>query len=554
LTQSIFEDTNPKNIKDLLQQIQNKEAVLPDFQRDFVWDPGATAELIVSIANNYPAGSLLRIRNTHNYFTFREFEGAPSVQGTQPTYLVLDGQQRLTSLYQAFYGVGDYRYYLDLKKLLAGEDFEDALFYLKLTSKRAQSYANLTVQGKERILPLGALRSGGLLPWILSAIQPVVSQNDLGAVLSDLDTQINARWLSVIESYQFPVVTLSDSTSAAAVCTIFETLNRTGVKLSPFELLTARFYHQAVNLRQKWADALQAHPVIAEFDIDPYYMMQIISLLHRPTPSCKRSEVLELDPAAILKWWDPAIRGLATALTMLRDECGIITPNWLPYNTIVIPFAAAAAKVAGTPGPQAGVNHHNLIRWYWCSVFGQTYETSPNSHAAKDVTELTVWLSGGAAPDSVTAFQFDPNSLQDTTPRQRAVYRGTISLVLSQGARDFHMGAKLTGALVKNDNIQDHHIFPQAYLNKTQVPVRLRDCVLNRTLIDQKTNIRISDRAPSDYLLDIHNAFGTQQFDALLDSHLLPSSPQSPLWSDDFAAFRQRRQDALWAKIQQVTS
>src|ERR1700675_4500632 len=112
---NLFEDTNPRALKELLAEVHNRTMVLPDFQRDFVWDPIATQELIVSIANNYPAGSLLRIKNTHNYFAYREFEGAPELNGNDVTYLVLDGQQRLTSLYQAFFGVGDHRYYLDLK-------------------------------------------------------------------------------------------------------------------------------------------------------------------------------------------------------------------------------------------------------------------------------------------------------------------------------------------------------------------------------------------------------------------------------------------------------
>lgn len=100
---SIFEDTNPRALKELLIEIHSRTMVLPDFQRDFVWDPWATQELIVSIANSYPAGSLLRVRDLKGAFAAREFEGAPPLAGVKHTFLVLDGQQRLTSLYQAFY-------------------------------------------------------------------------------------------------------------------------------------------------------------------------------------------------------------------------------------------------------------------------------------------------------------------------------------------------------------------------------------------------------------------------------------------------------------------
>src|SRR5271166_862822 len=120
---SLFEDTNPRALKDLLSEIHSRTTVLPDFQRSFVWDPSATQELIVSIANNYPAGSLLRVRDKNKVFAAREFEGAPALNGYIHTFLVLDGQQRLTSLYQAFYGAGEHRYFVSLEKLLAGLDF-----------------------------------------------------------------------------------------------------------------------------------------------------------------------------------------------------------------------------------------------------------------------------------------------------------------------------------------------------------------------------------------------------------------------------------------------
>src|SRR5207253_2504084 len=87
---SLFEDTNPRSLKDLLAEVHSRTMVLPDFQRDFVWEPGATQELIVSIANNYPAGSLLRVRDAKRVFAAREFEGASSLAGQKHTFLVLD--------------------------------------------------------------------------------------------------------------------------------------------------------------------------------------------------------------------------------------------------------------------------------------------------------------------------------------------------------------------------------------------------------------------------------------------------------------------------------
>jgi uncharacterized protein with ParB-like and HNH nuclease domain len=102
---TIYEDTNSKPLLDLMDRIHGGDMVLPDFQGDFLWEPSSTQALIASIANNHPAGSILRVRDRLRTFSRREFESAPQ-PATEHTSLVLDGQQRLTSLYQAFYGVG----------------------------------------------------------------------------------------------------------------------------------------------------------------------------------------------------------------------------------------------------------------------------------------------------------------------------------------------------------------------------------------------------------------------------------------------------------------
>lgn len=552
---NLFEDTNPRSLKDLLGEIHTRGMALPDFQRDFVWEPGATQELIISIAYNYPAGSILRVRDDKRVFAAREFEGSPKLNGYKHTFLVLDGQQRLTSLYQAFYGVGDHRYYLNLKKLLDGNDFEEAIFHVRATTMWVKEHEKFELQAKELILPLSVLKggAGSFLQWLLQVTNPM-AQEERTRMLDAL-TGLNERWIKTIDDYHFPVVTLSDKTEPDALCTIFETLNRTGVKLSVFELLTARFWPENIKLRALWDEALVLHPIIDQFQVDPYYVLQAISLASRKTPSCKRSDVLNLKPADIEFWWDKVIAGLAKGLEILRDDCKVVLPKWLAYQTMLAPLAAVLAKVGQGKTPVAGAQREKLKRWFWCAVFGQAYESSPNSQSSKDVVELTAWLDGGALPESVAGLRFDPKALRDVTPRQRSIYRGTICLMLNSGtgARDFHTQAIITGKLMTEQNIDDHHIFPTGFLEKQGVSVaRLRDCVLNRTLIDRTTNQMISDRSPSHYLTDIRST-PDFPFDIVLTSHLLPIGDASPFWTDDFEAFLTWREQRLWQEIKRVT-
>jgi hypothetical protein len=220
---------------------------------------------------------------------------------------------------------------------------------------------------------------------------------------------------------------------------------------------------------------------------------------------------------------------------------------------MLAPLAAVIAKSGNPKDAEAGAQREKLKRWFWCSVFGQVYESSPNSKSAKDVTEIQTWLAGGDPPESVTSFRFDPRALRDVTPRQRAIYRGVICLILGGNARDFHTQAVITGKLMAEEGIDDHHVFPAAYLERSGImQSRTRDCVVNRTLIDRTTNQMISDRAPSDYLAEIRDT-ADFPFETVLASHVLPTALDSSLLRDDYGAFLDWRQEQLWQKIRLAT-
>ena len=553
----IFYPTSER-LRFLLDSIHNREVALPDFQRDFVWDPRATEELIESLLQNYPAGSLLRIRNTSGFlFVPREVAGAPALDGHSPSYLVLDGQQRLTSLYQALYGTGNHRYFMNLRGLLDGGALDDCVFYLR-TYRASRRFGTIEKQASELVFPLEVLfgHSNGFEEWLDQVFDLRDEYGDARRELKRQLRNVRKTWIQNIEDYEFPVVTLADETKADAVCTIFETLNRTGVKLSVFDLLAARFWPENVRLRDLWDDARTEFPILEEFSVDPYYILQAIAIFTaKAAPSCKRGDVLEMEVGQIQAGWEPVVRGVADMLQMLRDDCGVVLPGWLPYNPILIPAAAVFAKHEDATGPQVGAIRDKMQRWFWCSVFGQTYENAPNSQAVRDVAELTLWFAGSAEPDSVRNLSFEPEVLRETTVRQRALYRGCIALILRSEARDFHSGNRITASMVLEKKIDDHHVFPRGYLADSGevVSATLRDCVLNRTLIDKETNIRIGKKAPAVYLDEIEAELGSERLDKVLESHLLPGGTDSSLREGRFSDFLDERQQRFAGRIEEVT-
>jgi len=533
-------DTDKKSLTFLLDQIENCDLALPDFQRDFVWDAGATRELVRSVMQSFPAGTLLLMRGGAMHFMPRAFSEAPLLQD-EPSYLVLDGQQRLTSLSLAFNGRGMHRYFLNLQELLDGEDLDEAVEVYP--ARRVKKWAAIEGQADDLALPLARLRD--FANWrdeILDVREELRPDEDRRVLRGQLN-ELEKLWVKPVEAYQFPVTTLSRDTDLEAVCTIFETLNRTGVKLSVFDLLTARGFAHNVQLRGLLDKSLESYENLNAFEVDPYYVLQVIALWTRG--EVKRSVILKLDPAAEIEpHWDDAARALHDCLEMLRTECGVLTKHQLPYRTMLLTLAGAWPTVQSAIGPERGARREKLIRWFWCATFAQRYETQSNTRSQTDYPLLVEWLSeSGADPEVVREAAVAPN-FRAITPRQTAFYRALMALSLRNSPRDFHEGKPLTPKRIVEESVDDHHIFPRAYLGES-AEKHLVDCVLNRTLIDKITNIRISSKAPSAYLAEMESSLSQRLLDEILDSHGLSTDRRGPLFVDDFEAFLTERAERL---------
>lgn len=554
--------TNPVSLRHLLSSIHERQLALPDFQRDFVWDAGATEELLESIARSFPAGSLLFMPYWPEAFTPRAIQGAPELNGSNPHQLILDGQQRLSSLYQACYGAGEHRYFLDLKPLMNEVDdvgIEEAVFYRH--RNRSGRYKTLDQQATELVLPLGVLfgSGSGFHGWFDDILDRRPETGDTRIELRERVRTAHEEYIKSIEDYRFPVVTLEQGTSLEAVCSIFETLNRTGIRLSVFDLLAARFYARGLDLRERWGSTRAKEGIIEAFGIDKYYVLQSIAL--RARGSVKRGDVLRLSVTDIETHWDVVTDGYRKALEMLRDECGVKTGKWLPYGYLLVPMAAVWREAIEVAGPTSGANRERIKRWFWCSGFSQTYDSAANSQAARDFNELRRWFEIGEEPEPVAEFSFDADRLREITPKQQSVYKALMALILRHGARDFHHASTLTPDSIAAKDVDDHHIFPRAYLNPSgtspRYPVQLVDCILNRTLIDAETNRRIGKRPPEDYLTEVADELqksSAHALDDLLRSHVLPADPGSPLLENDFDAFLDWRREHLSGQIEAVTS
>ena len=542
-------DPLSKPLKILLSQIDQGQYALPEFQRDFVWEAGAVDELIQSILRNYPAGSLLFLKNNGEGFRVREFAGANQLSKTdQPTILVLDGQQRLTSLYQAFYGKGEHKYFIDIRELLESGDVEEAVWHETTKKSESRGYMTLAYQSEHLLCPIEVILNdvkGGYDAWADEVVEHRGLEGEARKQLKMKLQSVNKQWLQQIHNYNFPVVLLSEKTELDAVCKMFETLNRRGVKLTVFELLMARSFSNNVSLRKMWEDAREEHPALREFDIDPVYVLQVINLLEGH--GIKRSEILKMETSLVTKHWDSAIVAFADSIEFLQKSCGVLWPKLLPYSTMVITLAASWAATSGKKGASEGRRRDQFKQWFWASVFSQAYEKGQSSRVANDFKTLTSWSNGSEVePLALRQLYFRPEMFFDIGPKQQALYQGTLALSMANGARDFYKGDVITFDYLSKNNVDDHHIFPDDYMKGKASQSRV-DCVLNRTLIDRKTNISITNKAPAKYIGDMITAFGEEPLGELLDSHFIN---REALMRNDFESFLKLRAESLLAALE----
>jgi len=540
----------------LLDEINRGVSELPDFQRSFVWDPQDIVGLLVSVGHGFPAGSILRVRDTEFAFQSRAFEGTDESQVEERhTYLILDGQQRLTSLYQAMFGRGSYRFFLDIRRAALESDLGDGetIFFENANSRRAQRLENsIRDQVESRVIPFSTIVTSpdGFAGWLIQALEEI-SESERHEFMEQA-MRVNNSFLDSIRNYEFPVVTLSSRVSIEALCTIFETINRTGVKLSLFELMTARFFKFGVNLRTKWDEAVEQYPLFgpSKFALDPYYLLQAISMTVNHPPTCKRKDILNLTFEQLESNWAEVCDGMNRGLELLRDDCRIVNRRWLPTPSMLGPLAALMTIDKPRNVVDWGTRKAFVRRWIWCAIFGQRYEAAANTRAEKDVSEMKLWMRGGEVPSMIETFDPESVPLREASSSSAPVYKGAICLALLNGARDFAHHGPITEQMIANEDVDDHHIFPRRYLENLGERKPRINCVLNRTLIDSETNRRISSNPPSVYLPRLN--LGGEE-DRILSSHYLPTGADSALLSNDFEQFLTFRERRLREAIAKVT-
>lgn len=539
---------NPENLLEIVKGAYQGKVVLPEFQRSFVWGREDIEEFLASILQGYFVGTFLMLDTSPDspLFPFRPVEGLAQVNGQanpkehSTVRLVLDGQQRITSVFYALYAPAiplrnskhPYKFYLRLEPMLEG-DFDEAIVGVSTWDKRQLSENEALVR-QDRALPFTLLAdSGAFRRWLFKEQQ----------VWGEDEQTIFDEFYSRFEKFMVPVVNLSSNTNKDNIVNIFERINRTGVSLSLFDLAVARLYPKEVKLRELWEQFKKEHPGVAEL-IKPEFLLKVIAVFQGKEP--RKGNLLDvldgLTAEEFRERWREAAEAIVLAHERVRVEYGAFEPGWIPYTTLLVPLGALLWKLKRDKAGQAA--YENVDAWYWGSVFAQRYDSAVDSKTYRDFGEVSRWIEGGDPPEWLR--RLDPQSLNlDVDEPRSAVYKGLMCLIARRGARDF-----LTGQPANLNECQDDHIFPKAVYQRDH---RV-DSVFNRTLISKETNNRKGDKRPSEFLQECleGHAHNHEKLQATLDSHYILWDAYEALCRDDFEAFVKARGGALREAIAQL--
>ena len=577
-----------RDLISLVRDANDGSLCLPNFQRDFVWPRDQVADLIRSVLRGYFIGSLLLLRCDPEKPPFAPLfvrgSEPKNPRTPRPELLILDGQQRLTSLLYALTAPdlplkdsAKRRYFFVDLDLLMDEPDDDGIVFDR-TSRELDGLDKPEVQYERHILPCTSLLSeGGFYAW-RDGLDDWLHENR-----PEEQERYRAEWrepwakaMRELLNFQVPLVELpmideTDPDSIGRVCAIFEKLNSTGMDLTVYDLLTARLYPAGIELHDLWDETCRKHKLLNEWsggkaDKDKFGVLILRTLALLRNLEAKPKALINLKPANFNEDWRRAAAAVEQALNLLtrvgKDGFGVFDRKWLPGLGMLPVFAALRVQIEDR---RLGVNPRDqLRRWYWSNVFLERYSSAVESKSKKDYSEfLSHWVDDGAEPAVFAEARARIGSpgylVADSASNASAVYSGVMCLLALRGARDWRRGEA-----IDLQNLEDHHIYPRAFLKRHDITDRaLVNSIVNRTLISDETNRRILDQAPAAYLAD-EEVFPNGPTDEALRPHYMEhearrlmtdsaeSKPAEEVQSL-YSQFRESREAAIIAEVRRVT-
>ena len=557
------------SVEELVSMIERGELRLPEMQRQYVWRSTRVRDLLDSLYRGYPSGAIL-LWETDEAVPLQDFAVSQSTNPYQSTRLLLDGQQRLTSLSAVIRGEPvsvrgrrrpiDLLFNLEHPDQLAvvteveenGDDEDDVDDDGELIGDETDSTEDELLKRFNKMTFVVATRKLEQLPHWVKVSEVFKTDNDApflkGAGISGFDdpryekySQRLAR-LRGIRKYVYRMDVLERTLSYDEVTEIFVRVNSLGAKLRSSDLALAQ-------ITAKWRHSLQTFQDFQKacaktgFDLD--LGLHLKNLMAFATGQSRFQIVGSLSVEKLQKAWREACEGMEFALNFARSNLGIDSPALLssPFLLVVLAYFGHSRNYA------LGNDEARQLR-YWALAANAKGRFSRGSSETILDQDLATIRNGGGVNELIDRLRLQFGRL-DITPEelegrnQRSALFKTMFLAFrAAGAKDWrsHLAIALDHSGSQH-RLQFHHIFPKALLRGSYTP-READDIANLAFIGGKTNRAISDKAPVTYLLPLVAQHGAAPFAA----QCIPVEEEL-LVLDHYKAFLQERRKRIAAAL-----
>jgi hypothetical protein len=506
----------PGTLPNLIIDVSRGNYRIPQFQREFVWTKAKIIELLDSIYNEFPIGSFFlwkAHREDNHLFRHTLALDIPPVGDHDTVYFILDGQQRITSLYVTLMGLTVTQ--TDGRTVDYGQISFD-LKEEKFTDRKGD---------ERRYVPVWKIWSPDSMLLSRSIDKEFVAAFD--------------RCWKTFQTYPISIVEVRDK-DLPAVCKIFRRINQGGKRLDRFDLVSAMTFTTEFDLRERVRHDLQSKLEAKHFGkISRSSVVQLLALLK--SGQCTERHEFDLTTHDIREHWQEAITSILLAADTLRKIVGVVNYRFLPYDAILTLLAYYFAKSKNRSLPADHVEW--VSRWFWRASFSQRYGSGGPTRIGQD-RELFDALMEGHGPDFSPTRQLTPASLAKVRMTQTGSALRNAFLCLLAVQKPVHLVNNtpldlIDGGISDFTSPEKHHIFPHAYLERSGLLGADSYSLPNFCFIPAELNKEISSSDPAEYFADLRSQ--NSQLEGAADTHLIPLGTASGIEENDYLTFLNAR-------------
>lgn len=524
-----------KKYTDLISEIQKGQIKVPKFQRNFVWSLDKTAKLLDSILKGYPIGTFILWETNERLNDIKNIGNLelPAIPDDIKVQYVLDGQQRITSLYAAFLGA---------KIQKEGE-------------KKITNYADIFVDldgdvenNDEQIVISEKPEEGTFI-----TLHEILNFNDNLLEIKEkyTDEQFKRihQYSQTFSTYDFSTIVLRKEDIDSAI-EVFTRINTGGQTLTLFEIMSAKTYdeEQDFDMEDRFQKLLKELEERKYDTISSSVILSVISLILSKNKECKRKVILQLDKQAIIDIWDDVISALKESVDYFRSVYRIPVSAILPYDSLLVPFAYFFYFQKEKP---RGEQIKFMEEFFWRMSLSFRYSSSTESKLAQDIKRIDEILKSNRPNyEDIKVYLSTPKDLIETGFSAGSSYcKAILCLLAYHEPKDFQDNGKviLDNSWLKVANSKNyHHFFPKAYLRK--INIGNENSLVNITLVSADLNKRkIKAKAPSIYIQDFLDE--NEELPISIKSHLIDSLDNFGVFSDDYTVFLEKRANSIFNEL-----